>query len=99
MLANLRLTGVLATVLWTGTGCGMVELVTTPESWGTGAGEYGAKEWVKINGENNYPSAESIAMYCVTVSEDGMKKNSWTFQQQLRSTEACNKAFVEGLSK
>lgn len=99
MLVNLRNQTVLIAALFGLTGCGAVELVVTPESWGSGAGRYGAEEWTKRNGSGNYPTAEGIAMYCVTISEDGLKKHNWTFEQQLRSTEACNKAFVEGLSK
>jgi hypothetical protein len=79
------------------TSCGAISIVDSPRSWGIKAGEYGSSEW-KTNNQSNYPSSESIAMYCVAIAEDGLAKLNWTFAQQMESTEACVQSFVDGLS-
>jgi len=80
------------------TGCSAVQLVESPESWGKSAGEYGASEWVKNNGSGNWPTSDSVAIYCITISDDGQKEYGWDFQQHTASVEACTRAFVDGLS-
>jgi len=79
------------------TGCGVIEFVETPEAWGKRAGSYGAEEWVKNEGKGILPTSESVALYCTTISESGQKDLSWTFEQQIESTQACVRAFVDGL--
>ena len=78
-------------------GCGVVAVSETPESWGVSGGRYGSEQWLE-EGNQSFPTAESLALFCVTVAEEGQKKFEWTFQQQLDSTDACTKAFVDGLS-
>jgi hypothetical protein len=77
-------------------GCGVVEFVETPESWGTRAGEYGAEQWMK-EGESGYPSSNAVAAYCVSIGESGQKEFNWTVKQTYESTMACTDAFVRGL--
>ena len=84
-------------LLFTLAGCGVIEIAETPESWGTRAGSYGAEEWVKNEGKGIFPTSDSVAMYCVSVSESGQKDFNWTFQQLVQSTDACAEAFVDGL--
>jgi len=79
-------------------GCGVVEVAESPESWGASGGSYGAEEWMKTETSGAYPSSDSLAAYCVSIAETGQKKYNWTIQQVFESTDACNKAFVEGLS-
>ena len=81
------------------TGCGAVEFVDSPESWGKQGGEYGSTEWVKLNGAGTYPNENGVAMYCVTVGEDGQKKYGWNIEQAMSSTDACVTAFVAGLAR
>jgi uncharacterized protein YceK len=49
-------------------GCGLVSS-ETPESWGASGGSYGAEQWVEVEKNKNWPSAESVALFCVTVAE------------------------------
>ena len=78
-------------------GCGAIEKVNTPESWGASGGSYGAKQWIETHGKGVWPSTDSASIYCVTIAEEGQKKFSWTFEQALKSADACVKAFVDGL--
>ena len=79
-------------------GCGVVEVAESPESWGASGGSYGAKQWLETEASGVYPSSDSVAMYCVSIGESGQKKFDWTYEQLIRSTDACTSAFVEGLS-
>ncbi len=79
-------------------GCTFVELPPTPKEWGTEAGNYASREWIKKNGKDSYPTAESIAMYCVNISEDGQKKYDWTVKEAYESTMACTDSFARGLN-
>jgi uncharacterized protein YceK len=79
-------------------GCGVVQVAESPESWGAAGGSYGAEEWTKTEPNGVYPSSDSVATYCVSIAESGQKKFNWTIQQVFESTDACSKAFVEGLS-
>ena len=97
MPANLKKLLFTLFLLSTLTGCGVIEFVETPESWGKRAGSFGAEEWVKSEGNGILPTSESVALYCTTVSESGQKDFSWTFEQQMKSTQACVRAFVDGL--
>ena len=78
-------------------GCTFIESVTTPKEWGTEAGRYASGEWIDKNGGNSYPTADSIALYCVNISEDGQKKYDWTVREAYESTMACTEAFARGL--
>lgn len=78
------------------TGCGFVAVSETPESWGASGGKYGAEKWVE-EGNESWPTSDSVALFCVSISEEGQKKFNWTFQQQLESSDACSRAFVDGL--
>ena len=78
-------------------GCSFVEIPPTPQEWGTEAGNYASEEWIKKNGSSNYPTADSIAMYCVNIAEDGQKKYDWTISEGYESTQACVKAFAQRL--
>jgi uncharacterized protein YceK len=78
-------------------GCGLVAVTETPESWGASGGSYGAEQWVEVEKNKSWPTAESLALFCVSIAEQGQKKFNWTFAQQLKSTTACNRAFVDGL--
>ena len=78
-------------------GCGFVAVSETPESWGASGGNYGAKRWIEDESKNGWPSSEGVALFCVNIAEEGQKEFNWTFQQQLDSTDACTKAFVDGL--
>ena len=77
-------------------GCGVVELVETPKSWGARAGEYGAEQWAK-EGKSGYPSSDAVAAYCVSIGESGQKEFDWTLNQMYEATMACTDAFVSGL--
>ena len=79
------------------TGCGVIEIAKTPKSLGEEAGRYGAEEWVKREGKGIWPSSDSVAVYCVSISEAGQKEYNWTLQQQIQSTDACTTAFVDSL--
>ena len=78
-------------------GCGVVEVAESPESWGAAGGSYGAKNWLETN-PGSWPTSDSVAAYCVSIAETGQKKFIWTVQQVFESTDACSEAFVEGLS-
>jgi hypothetical protein len=78
-------------------GCGAIEFVETPESWGASGGSYGAKQFIETNGKGNWPTTESAALYCADISEAGQKKFNWTYEQVLKAADACTEAFVEGL--
>lgn len=78
-------------------GCGVVEVAESPESWGASGGSYGAEQWLQTEASGVYPSSDSVAMYCVSIGESGQKKFNWTYEQLVRSTDACTEAFVEGL--
>ena len=78
-------------------GCGVVEVAESPESWGAAGGSYGAKNWLETN-PGSWPTSDSVAAYCVSIAETGQKKFNWTVQQVFESTDACSEAFVEGLS-
>jgi hypothetical protein len=97
MPVNLRNLLMGSILVFTLTGCGVIEVAETPESWGARAGSYGAEEWVKKEGKGIFPTSDSVAMYCVSISESGQKDFNWTFQQQIQSTDACTEAFVDGL--
>ena len=77
-------------------GCGVVEIAESPESWGAAGGSYGAKSWLETN-PGSWPTSDSVAMYCVSITETGQKKFNWTVQQVFESTDACSEAFVDGL--
>lgn len=77
-------------------GCTFVEIPPTPREWGTKAGMYASEEWTKKN-PNKYPTADSIAVYCVKISEDGQKTYDWTVAEMFLSTKACTKSFAIGL--
>jgi uncharacterized protein YceK len=79
-------------------GCGVIEVAESPESWGTAGGSYGAKQWLETETSGLYPSSDSVAVYCVSIAETGQKKFNWTLQQVIESTDACSEAFVQGLS-
>ncbi len=79
-------------------GCTLISEVETPKSWGEAGGKAGAQMWIEEYGKSGYPSTESSAAYCVDISEDGMKRFDWSFEQAMESTEACVKSFVDGLS-
>lgn len=99
MPVNRRILLVILPLLICLTSCGAVQIVDeSPESWGKKAGEYGSSEWVSKNGRGNFPTSDSTAIYCVTISDDGQKKYDWTYEQHLSSVDACIKAFVKGLS-
>lgn len=78
------------------TGCVSVEKVESPQSWGSGAGEYAAKEWQKEN-QGSYPTENGIAAYCVSISETGAKEYGWSFNETIESSDACVESFVKGL--
>ena len=78
-------------------GCGVVQVAESPESWGASGGSYGAKQWLETNTSGIYPSSDSVAVYCVRIAETGQKKFNWTMQQVFKSTDACAEAFVQGL--
>ena len=78
-------------------GCGVVEVAESPESWGAAGGSYGAKNWLETN-PGSWPTSDSVAAYCVSIAETGQKKFNWTVQQVFESTDACSEAVVEGLS-
>ena len=73
-----------------------VAVSETPESWGASGGKYGAEKWVE-EGNESWPTSDSVALFCVSISEEGQKKFNWTFQQQIESSDACSRAFVDGL--
>ena len=98
MLASHKAILIVGPLLVSLSGCSAVLVSETPESWGKGAGEYAASEWIKNNGSGNWPTTDSTAIYCITISDDGQKKYGWDFQQHLASVDACTKAFVNGLS-
>lgn len=77
--------------------CGIIKVSESPESWGTSGGSYGAKQWTETNADGDYPTSDSVAMYCVSIGETGQKKFNWTYEQLVKSTDACTDAFVEGL--
>lgn len=79
-------------------GCGVVEVAESPESWGAAGGSYGAKQWRETETSGLYPSSDSVAAYCVSIAETGQKKFNWTIQQVVKSTDSCAEAFVKGLS-
>lgn len=79
-------------------GCALVSSTSTPQGWGTAAGSYGSAEWMKLH-PGEYPTSESIAMYCVSIAEDGQKKYDWTIANQMKSSDSCVSSFVKGLSK
>ena len=97
MLANLKKSIILSISVISLTSCSFVAAPLTPKEWGNGAGEYAAEEWIKTNGVNRYPTADSIALYCVNISEDGQKKYDWTFVEAYEATMACTEAFAKGL--
>jgi hypothetical protein len=78
-------------------GCGIIEAVETPSSWGESGGSYGAEEWVEKNGKGLLPTTDSAALFCVSIAESGQKKFNWNFQQTIEATDACTRAFVDGL--
>ena len=78
-------------------GCGAIEFVETPESWGARGGSYGAKQWVETREKGDWPTTESAALFCADISESGQKKFNWTFEQVIKSADACSRAFVDGL--
>lgn len=81
-------------------GCGtVVTREDSPESWGAEAGRYGAEQWIEKNGKNSWPSTDSVAAYCVSITESGQKEFSWTLEEIFQSTDSCSKAFVDGLTK
>jgi uncharacterized protein YceK len=84
-------------ITFTLSGCGVVTVAESPESWGADGGSYGAKNWLETN-PDSWPSSDSVAAYCVSIAETGQKKFNWTLQQVYESTDACSEAFVEGLS-
>jgi uncharacterized protein YceK len=79
-------------------GCGVVEVAESPESWGSAGGKYGATQWLETEAKGTYPSSDSVAVYCVSIGESGQKKFNWTYEQLTKSTEACTESFVEGLT-
>ena len=97
MLVNLKKIILVFVLIGTLSGCGVIEVVETPESWGARGGRYGAEEWIKNNGRDQFPSSDSAALYCVSIVESGRDKFNWNFQQTIESTNACTEAFVEGL--
>jgi hypothetical protein len=96
MLVNLR--GIFFGIFLACTlsGCGIV-VSESPESWGSKSGADGAKLWIEQEGTSVYPSAEGVAGFCVSMTEEGQKKFNWTYEEVFASTEACSKAFVDGL--
>ena len=97
MLVNLKWLIVLIMSSLLLVSCSFVETPPTPQEWGNGAGQYASEEWIKKNGENKYPTADSIALYCVNISEDGQKNYDWTVSETYDSTMACTEAFAKGL--
>jgi hypothetical protein len=97
MPANLKLLVFGFLITCTLSGCGVVEVAESPESWGSAGGSYGAENWRETN-PGSWPTSDSVAAYCVSIGESGQKKFNWTIQQVIESTDACSKAFVEGLS-
>lgn len=79
-------------------GCSLIPSGESPSSWGEGAGKAGSKMWVDKYGDSGYPSSESVATFCVDISEEGMQKFGWNYEQALESSDACSKSFVDGLS-
>jgi hypothetical protein len=77
-------------------GCG-IQFEESPESWGSTSGTDGAKLWIEKEGSSVYPSSDGVAAFCVSMSEEGQKKFNWTVEEIYASTDACAKAFVDGL--
>lgn len=97
MLVNLKKSIFLGMSALLLTSCSFVETPPTPKEWGKEAGEYASEEWIETNGVNRYPTADSIALYCVNISEDGQKKYDWTVAEAYESTMACTEAFAKAL--
>lgn len=97
MAANLKLIIQIPIALVLLTGCGIISLAETPAGWGSGAGKAGAEMWIEQNGSDGYPSAKGIAVYCVSIAEEGQKNFDWNYTQAMAASEACTDAFVEGL--
>ena len=97
MRANPKLIVLGSLMIFALSACGSVEMAESPESWGAAGGSYGAKNWLDSN-PGSWPTSDSVAAYCVSIAETGQEKFNWTIQQVFASTDACSKAFVEGLS-
>jgi hypothetical protein len=97
MPANLKVLFFGFILMFSLSACGVVEVAESPESWGNAGGSYGAENWRETN-PGSWPTSDSVAAYCVSIGESGQKKFNWTIQQVIESTDACSKAFVEGLS-
>jgi uncharacterized protein YceK len=94
---NIKILGLALIFSSTLGGCGTVVFKETPESWGTDAGIFGAKQWIQENGKSSWPSTDGVAAYCVNIGESGQKEYNWTIEQLIESTDACSKAFVDEL--
>jgi len=79
-------------------GCGVVGFVETPEGYGSKWGEYGANEWVEINGVGNFPTESTLAQYCEYIGQRGGNENSnWTYVEIMQASDACIESYVDGL--
>ena len=69
----------------------------TPVSAGSAAGKYFATHWNADHGSSDYPSSDTVSVYCVDSVQAVGKQNSWTYRQMAEATDACASAAINGL--
>ena len=79
---------VAACLLLTLTACGESSS-ESPRSYGSRAGEDGAKYW-KTQNPGLVASEDSAAAYCASMAEDGRKQNGWTVEETFQAADSCS---------
>jgi len=77
--------------------CSIIPVSETPQSWGEKAGKFAAADWKK-NHPGEWPTTNSVALYCVNIAGKEISKFDWDYSQQIVASDSCISSFVNGIS-